>query len=128
MQKANRGGERESGVAGVLWARRKLADHGRTGTIDFSVNADSIGGGAPYLKQARGAFGAAYESQIKETWVLPLRAPIQAAPSCGRLLRRWPRRLLPCCLFRRRKWRRHHLPECSIAWTSDSEGVYRLDP
>jgi hypothetical protein len=65
-----RDGEREPGVAGVRWAQRKLAEHGRTGTVDFSAHADPAGSGAKYLQQPWGAFGAAYESQLRETGVL----------------------------------------------------------
>jgi hypothetical protein len=63
-------GERESGVAGVLWARRKLADLGRATTVDFAAHADPDGDGKPYLLQSWGAYGAAYESQLVETGVL----------------------------------------------------------
>jgi hypothetical protein len=67
--KANKGGAQESGVAGINWAQRKLSEHSG-GAIDFSINADPGGSGAAYLKQSRGAFGAAYESQLTETGVL----------------------------------------------------------
>jgi hypothetical protein len=59
----------ESGVAGVLWAQRTLSQH-EGGAIDFAAHADPGGGSTPYLKQAWGAFGAAYESQLREAGVL----------------------------------------------------------
>jgi hypothetical protein len=40
------------------------------GSIEFAAHADPGGGGKPYLKQAWGAFGAAYESQLREVGVL----------------------------------------------------------
>jgi hypothetical protein len=67
--RANGDGAQESGVAGVLWAQRRLAQH-ENGQIDFTENADPGGGSTPYLKQAWGAFGAAYESQLREAGVL----------------------------------------------------------
>jgi hypothetical protein len=63
-------GEREPGVSGLRWARRKFADMGRKATIDFAAHADPDGEEKPYLQQSWGAFGAAYESQLVETGVL----------------------------------------------------------
>jgi hypothetical protein len=68
--KANADGGREAGVAGVLWAQRKLEDSANARSIDFSPHADPGGEDVQYLKQAWGAFGAAYESQLRETGVL----------------------------------------------------------
>jgi hypothetical protein len=59
-----------AGVAGLRWARRTLASVGRSTTIDFTIAADPESDGTPYLKQAWGAFGAAYESQLRETGIL----------------------------------------------------------
>jgi len=59
----------ETGVAGILWAQRLFSEH-KSGAIEFSAFADPGGDGVPYLKQAWGAFGAAYESQLRETGVL----------------------------------------------------------
>ncbi len=55
-------GEDSAGVAGSRWAGRKLAASG--GRISFAEDADPDGSGLPYLKQAWGAFGAAYGSQL----------------------------------------------------------------
>ena len=57
----------EAGVAGSRWARRKLDES--SGRISFSEHADP-GGSNPYLKQAWGAYGAAYGSQLFEISVL----------------------------------------------------------
>lgn len=70
---AARAGEKDSaetGVAGVFWAQRKLEGRGKSNMVDFSSDADPGGEGKPYLKQAWGAFGAAYESQLREMGVL----------------------------------------------------------
>ena len=57
-----RGGE--GGVAGILWAQRKLA--GANGeAISFADDAEP-GSPTHYLKQAWGAFGAAYQGQLFE--------------------------------------------------------------
>ena len=61
-----RGGE--GGIAGIQWAQRTLAANSQ-GPIDFSANADPGGEGAPYLRQAWGAYGAAYASQLFEVGV-----------------------------------------------------------
>ena len=57
-----------SGIAGTRWAGRKLAE--TNGAIDFAVNADPDASGTRYLKQAWGAYGAAYGSQLFETGFL----------------------------------------------------------
>ncbi|MDA9396275.1 hypothetical protein WN73_37825 [Bradyrhizobium sp. CCBAU 45394] len=68
--RANLEGEhQETGVAGVLWAQRRLAQH-EGGAIDFAAHADPGADSTPYLQQAWGAFGAAYESQLREAGVL----------------------------------------------------------
>jgi hypothetical protein len=56
------------GVAGVLWAARRIAEP-HNGSIDFTADADPGGAGTPYLKQAWGAYGAAYASQLYEMGV-----------------------------------------------------------
>lgn len=56
------------GVAGVLWAGRRLGEHA-SGPIDFRPDTDPGGAGTPYLKQAWGAYGAAYASQLYEAGV-----------------------------------------------------------
>jgi hypothetical protein len=56
------------GVAGVLWAARRLAEP-HNGPIDFCADSDPGGTGVPYLKQAWGAYGAAYASQLYEMGV-----------------------------------------------------------
>jgi hypothetical protein len=56
------------GVAGVLWAARRLAEPSNS-LIDFTADADPGGGGTPYLKQTWGAYGAAYASQLYEAGV-----------------------------------------------------------
>lgn len=62
----NRGDE--GGMAGVLWAQRKLgADSGSV--LDFSRHTDPGSEGPPYLEQAWGAYGAAYASQLFEIGV-----------------------------------------------------------
>lgn len=58
----NKGGE--SGIAGSQWAGRKLQDHQKL--IAFADDAEP-GSDTYYLKQAWGAFGAAYGSQLLET-------------------------------------------------------------
>ena len=47
-------GDGNGGVAGVLWAGRRLSEHGG-GLIDFRPDTDPGGTGTPYLKQAWGA-------------------------------------------------------------------------
>ena len=61
-------GEGSGGVAGVLWAGRRLSGHG-AGLIDLRPDTDPGGDGTPYLKQAWGAYGAAYASQLYEAGV-----------------------------------------------------------
>jgi hypothetical protein len=60
-----RGGE--GGIAGILWAQRKLSGTDAS-SVDFAGDAEP---GSPtyYLKQAWGAFGAAYQSQLFEIGV-----------------------------------------------------------
>ncbi|MDA9420975.1 hypothetical protein [Bradyrhizobium sp. CCBAU 53380] len=61
--------QQETGVAGLKWARETLqALEG--GAVEFADHTDPDGDGKPYLKQAWGAFGAAYESQLREAGVL----------------------------------------------------------
>jgi hypothetical protein len=60
-----RGGE--PGVAGILWAQRKLAGSG-PGAVAFAEDAEP-GSPTHYLKQAWGAYGAAYQSQLFEIGV-----------------------------------------------------------
>lgn len=57
----------ETGVAGIMWAQRKLETAGDA-DIDFADDAEP---GSPtyYLKQAWGAYGAAYASQLYEIGV-----------------------------------------------------------
>lgn len=58
-----------TGVAGIRWASRHLAAaSGRS--VEFAPNTDPDGDGTRYLKQAWGAYGAAYGSQLFETGVL----------------------------------------------------------
>lgn len=57
-----RGGE--GGIAGILWAQRKLAA-ANGNAIAFADDAEP-GSPTHYLKQAWGAFGAAYQSQLFE--------------------------------------------------------------
>ncbi|HME86653.1 MAG TPA: hypothetical protein VKG91_19425 [Roseiarcus sp.] len=58
----------EGGVAGVLWAQRKMeADQGSV--IEFASHSDPGADGTPYLQQAWGAYGAAYASQLFEIGV-----------------------------------------------------------
>jgi hypothetical protein len=61
--------QQETGVAGLRWARDTLQEY-EGGSIGFAAHTDPGGGGKPYLKQAWGAFGAAYESQLREAGVL----------------------------------------------------------
>lgn len=58
----------EGGMAGVLWAQRKL-DTEPEAVLDFARHADPDSDGAPYLQQALGAYGAAYASQLFEIGV-----------------------------------------------------------
>jgi hypothetical protein len=53
----------ETGIAGVTWAANALEEAGDQGEVDFSVAADP-GSDVKYLKQAWGAYGAAYGSQL----------------------------------------------------------------
>ncbi len=55
----------EGGMAGVLWAQRRL-DADQEPVIEFARHADPDGDGTPYLQQAWGAYGAAYASQVFE--------------------------------------------------------------
>lgn len=57
----------ETGVAGILWAQAKLVDPQRI--VAFADDAEP-GSPTHYLKQAWGAFGAAYGSQLFEIGVL----------------------------------------------------------
>jgi hypothetical protein len=57
----------ENGVAGINWAGRRRGAAG-AGDLDFAADADP-GGATPYLKQAWGAYGAAYASQLFEIGV-----------------------------------------------------------
>ena len=57
----------ETGVAGVTWATTKLAQ--TDGVVQFAEDAEP-GSPTHYLKQAWGAYGAAYGSQLIETGVL----------------------------------------------------------
>src|SRR5215469_8556854 len=59
-----RGGE--GGIAGILWAQRKLGD--ANGEVSFAEDTEP-GSRSHYLKQAWGAFGAAYQSQLFEIGV-----------------------------------------------------------
>jgi hypothetical protein len=59
----------ETGVAGLRWAKETLVDH-QGGSFNFAPHSDPAGGEKPYLKQPWGAFGAAYESQLREVGVL----------------------------------------------------------
>ena len=59
----------ETGVAGVTWAAVKLAQ--ADSVVDFAEDAEP-GSPTHYLKQAWGAYGAAYASQLIETRVLTL--------------------------------------------------------
>jgi hypothetical protein len=54
----------ESGVAGIEWAQ-KVIDNDQIGLIDFARAAEP-GSEVYYLKQAWGAYGAAYRSQLFE--------------------------------------------------------------
>ncbi len=58
----------EGGMAGVQWAQRKL-DADQEPIIEFARHADPGADGIPYLKQAWGAYGAAYASQLFEIGV-----------------------------------------------------------
>jgi hypothetical protein len=58
-----------TGVAGIRWASRHLAATSSR-MVEFAANADPEGSGTRYLKQAWGAYGAAYGSQLFETGVL----------------------------------------------------------
>lgn len=61
-----RGGE--SGVAGVQWAERTLGET-ESGEVPFAEDAEP-GSPTHYLKQAWGAYGAAYGSQLFEMGIL----------------------------------------------------------
>ncbi|KZD08745.1 hypothetical protein [Oceanibaculum pacificum] len=54
----------EGGVAGIEWAQ-KVLDPNQSGFIEFAMAAEP-GGENYYLKQAWGAYGAAYRSQLFE--------------------------------------------------------------
>jgi hypothetical protein len=58
----------EGGMAGVLWAQRKL-DADQESLIEFARHADPGADGPAYLQQAWGAYGAAYASQLFEIGV-----------------------------------------------------------
>lgn len=59
----------DTGVAGSLWARRKLA--ATSGAwIPFAVHADNESSEPQYLKQAFGVYGAAYGTQLFATGIL----------------------------------------------------------
>ncbi|SPA46767.1 hypothetical protein [Cupriavidus taiwanensis] len=59
----------DTGVAGSRWARRKLA--ATSGAwISFSIHADNESSEPQYLKQAFGAYGAAYGTQLFATGIL----------------------------------------------------------
>ncbi|MET3414556.1 hypothetical protein [Methylobacterium sp. 1030] len=58
----------QTGVAGSRWAQAKL--NSESGRIAFAAHADPNGEATPYLKQAYGAYGAAYGSQLFVTSVL----------------------------------------------------------
>jgi hypothetical protein len=58
-----------SGVAGIPWANRHLAET-EGNAINFANHADPNAEGTRYLKQAWGAYGAAYGSQLFETGIL----------------------------------------------------------
>lgn len=62
------GGTNRSGVAGVNWAAVHLPLY--QDFVPFADNADPGGTGRRYLKQAWGAYGAAYQSQLFEVGVL----------------------------------------------------------
>ena len=55
----------ETGIAGVTWAGSALEKAGKTGEVVFSAASDP-GSEIKYLKQAWGAYGAAYGSQLYE--------------------------------------------------------------
>lgn len=56
-------------MAGLKRVKLTLQDH-EGGSVEFADHADPGGDGKPYLKQSWGAFGAAYESQLREAGVL----------------------------------------------------------
>lgn len=58
----------ETGVAGVTWAGKKL-DNSDTGNLPFAEDAEPESP-THYLKQAWGAYGAAYGSQLFEVGIL----------------------------------------------------------
>lgn len=59
----------ETGVAGSRWARRKLATSSGA-WIPFALHADNEPSEPQYLKQAFGAYGAAYGTQLFATNIL----------------------------------------------------------
>jgi hypothetical protein len=75
-----RGGE--TGIAGILWAQAKL---GATDTVEIAFAEDSEPGSPThYLKQAWGAYGAAYAGQLFEIGIFSeVRAHSLPAPSRG---------------------------------------------
>ena len=56
---------KESGVAGIEWAHRRLLDLSARGRIDFEADTEP-GSDSGYLKNAWGNFGAAYRGQLFE--------------------------------------------------------------
>ncbi|MDQ0039101.1 hypothetical protein J2W30_006894 [Variovorax boronicumulans] len=59
---------RESGISGANWARRLLRSD--QDVLKFHTSTDEPGGQNQYLKQAYGAFGAAYGAQAEEVGLL----------------------------------------------------------
>lgn len=59
---------RESGISGANWARRLLRSE--QAVFEFHTATDEPGGPNQYLKQANGAFGAAYGAQAEEVGLL----------------------------------------------------------
>jgi len=57
----------ETGVAGILWARKRLQSIG-SGPPEFAQDVEP-GSSSHYLKQAWGAYGVAYASQLHEVGV-----------------------------------------------------------
>jgi hypothetical protein len=60
----------EPGVAGNRWAGNRLKQHDDKKPLEFSVFTDQEPGQKQYLKQKVGAFGAAYQSQLKEVGLI----------------------------------------------------------
>jgi hypothetical protein len=61
----------EGGMAGVQWAQRTL-DANEESVVEFARHADPGADGTPYLRQAWGAYGAAYASQLLEIGIYAL--------------------------------------------------------